>query len=490
MINNGLNRFKKDALIYVLAVTVPALIGVFSLSLYTRIFSTQQFGKYNLVLITSLFITTLFSQWIQQAIQRYRPEYKNKNRLREFNANLTVLLLVVIIVIFILGIVLAGAQSFYISYQKYYVAAFLLIISQFLFLTLGETMQSDFKVRQFKNFNLINAVSKIVVGILLIYYVNPHPSSIIYGLVISQFLLVIPMVKENELGLTIVQYTNISSFYSFLKKFFKYGFPMIGWFIGNTVLNLSDRYMLELFETSKAVGIYSANYSIVSSGLGLLTIPLLNAAHPIIMNMSHKHSENKKEIENTISFFSKVYLTISVPLIFCVLIFHKEIATILLGPEFREGSIIIPILFIGTTAWNLAMYGHKGFEIMEKTKIMLFFVVISAVINVILNFILIPKYSYIGAAFSTMISMFIYPILIFVFSGKFIKWKLPYGSVIKIIFGAFCSMLVSLLLKPYIFGQVLLELIVGGLIYILVYLTILILTKELPIKQIKKILKI
>jgi len=488
--NNYLSRLKKDSIVYAIAIIIPALLGIVSLPLYTRIFSTQQFGQYNLVLTTTLLITTLFSQWIQQSIQRYRPTYKKNDNLPMFNANLTVLLISMLFFITILGIVLEHFKSLLGIYSTYYNASILLIITQFLFLTLSAQLQSDFKVKQYKNFNLWNAILKISLAISLIYFFKNHPISILYGLVISQLLLLTPMLKETKILRGDFKSLNFSVFFSFLKQFFFYGFPMIGWFLGNTVLNLSDRYMLAFLGSSRDVGIYSANYSIVSAGLGLLTTPLLSAAHPIIMNMPYTEKSEKREIENTISFFSNLYMMLSVPLVFFVTAFHREIAIFLLGEEFRSGSTIIPILFIGTLFWNLAMFGHKGYEITEKTRTMLLFVFIAAVVNIILNLLLIPSSGYRGASLATMVSMMLYPLLIFIFSKKGIKWKINYSSACKIIGCSIASILFITLLKSYlVINIIFLRIAINGIVYVALYLYLLIITKELETKKIKMFLK-
>ncbi|MGE0994940.1 hypothetical protein ACQGR0_17100, partial [Bacillus sp. GMa5/2] len=56
--NSEAKRFGKDTLTYGIAVIIPALIGIISISVYTRLFSAEQFGQYNQVFNTALIITT------------------------------------------------------------------------------------------------------------------------------------------------------------------------------------------------------------------------------------------------------------------------------------------------------------------------------------------------------------------------------------------------------------------------------------------------
>ncbi|MCM3194149.1 lipopolysaccharide biosynthesis protein [Priestia megaterium] len=483
-INQDSKRLSKDTLTYGIAVIIPALIGVISISIYTRIFSLEAYGEYNQIFNTTLLITTLFSQWIQQSIQRYRPLYRSKNKLWEFNANLTNLLAYMFIIIIGFALLTSFFKNSFGRYEGYYWICVLLILTQFSFLVLGALLQSDFKVREYKNYNLLTAILKFVVGILLVFYVSENPISIIYGLVIGQIFLIGFMFKENGLSLRSLRLNPTLQLIEFIKLFVIYGFPMVGWFIGNSILNLADRYMLEAMSSIKDVGVYSANYSLVSASLGLLTTPLLNAAHPIIMNKVDKFSDI--EIGKTVTFFTRVYLMISLPLLSFITAFHKEITQLLLGEKFREGSVIIPILFLGLIFWNLGMYGHKGYEIKEKTKIMFIFVLASAVVNIIFNTFLIPLYGYRGAAIATLISMGTYPLLIKICSFKYIAWKINTWSTIRIIISCVLSFFIVFVIKNLFTGYVVIQLIVGFAITLIVYVGVLIILKEINYQELKE----
>lgn len=483
-VDNDAKRLSKDTLTYGIAVIIPALIGIISISIYTRIFSVEAYGEYNQVFNTTLVITTLFSQWIQQSIQRYRPLYRDKSQLKQFDSNLMNLLALMFLIIVGFGLVGGIFKELLGRYESYYWICILLVLTQFTFLVLGALLQSDFKGKMYKNYNLLTAILKFVFGLLLIFYVNRAPVSIVYGLVLGQLILLISMFRTTGLSIRLIKISRLGESLTFIKMFVTYGFPMVGWFIGTSILNLADRYMLESLGTIKDVGVYSANYSIVSASLGLLTTPLLTAAHPIIMNKVGKLPDI--EIGKTITYFTRIYLTISLPLLAFIAVFHKEITQLFLGESFREGSIIIPILFLGLIFWNVGMYGHKGYEIREKTKVMLSFIVVSALVNIILNLFLIPSYGYIGAAIATLISMGIYPLLIKVFSYKYITWRINLLSILKVVLITIITALVVGSLKNFLSNYIFFQLVFGGGIGLIIYISLLFVLKEIDYQAIKK----
>jgi O-antigen/teichoic acid export membrane protein len=67
----------------------------------------------------------------------------------------------------------------------------------------------------------------------------------------------------------------------------------------------------------------------------------------------------------------------------------------------------------------------------KRTKTLLLLVVITTIVNLILNFLLIPRYGINGAAFSTLISSAIYLMLISTIGYKLLKLKLINKDFLK-----------------------------------------------------------
>src|SRR5688500_15685390 len=89
----SVHRLKKDLFTYLPAVLIPALVGIFSITIYTNLFKPEEYGLYSIILTTSLLLSTIITQWIQQSIQRFRPLYKAEEKLVQFNTSLKYLLI-------------------------------------------------------------------------------------------------------------------------------------------------------------------------------------------------------------------------------------------------------------------------------------------------------------------------------------------------------------------------------------------------------------
>ena len=254
---------------------------------------------------------------------------------------------------------------------------------------------------------------------------------------------------------------------------------MIGYVICNQVLQISDRYILGAFRGAAEVGIYSANYNIVLMGFGLISTPVLLAAHPIIMD-AWEHNRHD-DIPAVVARFCQYHLVVTAPVVSFVWVYGAEIVTLALGAEFREGHRIIPVLLAGNVAWGLAMYSNKGLELKEKTNLLLLLILISSIVNVGLNFAIVPRFGYYGAAVTTMISFMLYPALAYFVTKPHVPWRVPWVGAFKC---AFCAAVAAV---PFWGARVLLSdhvpdivyVVVGGLAGLAVYVPMLFVTRTI-----------
>lgn len=479
-IQKVVDKLKKDVLVYGPAIFIPAFIGMLNIVLFTRLFSPSEYGHYALILSTILFISTLVTQWIQQSIQRFRPEYREQSNFNEFDRSLMALMTLMLIGVLSFTLGAPFSQKFFGIKPSLYITLIVIIATQMLFVLTSTLLQSDYRALEYRRFNLINAILKAGLSLALIYGVSKSTDNIFLGLVIAQIVILLPMMKSIGYRLHIKPDFSLKT-RIFIRRFISYGFPMIGWFIGNSLLNLLDRYMLGFYHSAQAVGVYTATYSVVAASIGLICTPLLTAAHPIIMNSSTKSGD--REIERMISVFSKVYIMAILPIFACLSLLRNDVTALLLGEEFQAGSSILPLLMLGLIMWNFGMYGHKGFEIKNKTRSMLVFVLFCVFVNVGLNFLLIPSYSYFGAALASVISLSLYPTLVFIFSYRTIKWRIDVKSLFRIVCAVAVALGLTLITDAINFNVLFLGLAIKGMIFMIVYLSALVLLKEIKVPE-------
>lgn len=186
-----------------------------------------------------------------------------------------------------------------------------------------------------------------------------------------------------------------------------------------------DTMMMGYFQSSYEVGLYSAAFPIatgmliVLSSFGFLYLPLASRLDA---------SGEREEVDSIYRITTKWIYIITFPVFITFVVFSGDVLAIFFGEDFRPASHILTILAIGlftNTAFGrnretLSALGHTNYILLSN------FVVF--ILNVLLNLVLIPRYSGIGAATASAVSFVILNLLIYVFLRRnfditpFSKW--------------------------------------------------------------------
>uniref|UniRef100_A0A7V3RFR1 Polysaccharide biosynthesis protein C-terminal domain-containing protein n=1 Tax=candidate division WOR-3 bacterium TaxID=2052148 RepID=A0A7V3RFR1_UNCW3 len=449
-----IKKLGKDSIIYAPAKLITGFINIISGAIFTRIFNPDDYGHYILILTTTTILSAIFSQWIMQSILRYRPEYVINGKKNIFNKNFLLILLLNTVFISLLTAGIYPFNKILGNYRNFYLISFFIVVSQIWFDNLGSVFQADLKSFTYSFYTIFNSVLKLGLALILIL-LSRNITALLWSIVLSYIFSSIPMViillkSDQKTSIQKRTYDNGTieeGFTSFSKQFFSYGFPMIGWFLGAQLLNMSDRYFIQIFRGSEEVGIYGANYNLVASVISFLSMPLLTAAHPLLMKAGTAVRTNKEEVQNIITLFSRYFLIIAIPTLLYVSILSKELANISLGLEYRQGYVILPIILFGLLVWSFALFGHKGLEFRGKTNIMFMYVMICTALKIILSLIFVPRYGYKAAAITTSICFFMYPVFVYYGTKSDIKWIIPWMSLAKITISAFLSAIPMIFIK-------------------------------------------
>ncbi|MED3936473.1 lipopolysaccharide biosynthesis protein [Priestia megaterium] len=432
--------YKKTLIHYIPAVLIPAITNIFLTLGLARILSIELYGEYTYYTSLGVLITSILSQWLVQSIQKFNYSDKDK---KEY----------VFMIIFVKKIYI---YSFCLSMMGWICLVFfigrtdniasiicsvvMLFTSQSLLAVQVAQYAAEYYVKNIKAINMQQSFYKLIsVSLYLILIDNYQLNEIITVISVSNFLNLMLFIQCKEGIKTLFTNKNkkMENFSAQLsmqfKKFILYGLPMTGWFIGSNLLGVGDRIILKIFTDSSKVGIYSANYTLVSMGIGLLVSPLLQAAHPVIMNFGQENKGSDKKISNFIEQLSRKYLAIGLFIVVFLSIYYKKISLLLFGPEYQEGALIIPLTIVGIFLWNYSMYGHKGIELIGKPLKMMKYVIYSAVINLGLNFILVPYLGINGSGIATLVAYSSYAILIKLDSKKNIKWIINYKLILSLL---------------------------------------------------------
>jgi O-antigen/teichoic acid export membrane protein len=187
------------------------------------------------------------------------------------------------------------------------------------------------------------------------------------------------------------------------------------------IMGSTDTIMIGMYLTEKEVGLYS-----VVLKLSTMSLIIFTAVNTVtVAKFSSLWAEQKMDDMRILARKStNLILYISLPIFLTLWIFPNEILSIF-GSEFREASFSLIVMIIGQFLFIVAGPVWQMMNMTDKQKVFFYFSSLSAIINVVLNYYLIPIYGIDGAAIATVTG----GIVLNVLSIVYIKFKFNFLTV-------------------------------------------------------------
>jgi O-antigen/teichoic acid export membrane protein len=205
------------------------------------------------------------------------------------------------------------------------------------------------------------------------------------------------------------------------KEMFAFGYPLVPANISYWVINLSGVYFIQSFSETREVGLYQVGAS-VATAMALLTGAFQMAWGPFALSIYKQ--ENAKHIYALALDF---YLGVASLAAVLITLFSSEVLMILTTESYYDAYLVAGILAFNYLVIGTGYIALIGANIAKNNKSFGIASVISAILLVLLNLILVPKYGKEGAAISTLVSQIAIPIAVFTTTQKF--YPIPYNFV-------------------------------------------------------------
>jgi len=212
-----------------------------------------------------------------------------------------------------------------------------------------------------------------------------------------------------------------------LRRYAIYGVPMLGFMLASEARPLLDRALILVLDSSFGVGVFATNYALGSSTVGLLAMPMLLSAHPILMAMANTTPFDAGEFERTNAVYMRLFLFVMVPLLLVVVPNAHLIARVALGRAYVEGYTLIALALLGSVVGSLALYVGKGLEVHRRTGLLLAANLGSLVVTVAFNLVAIPHWGYVGAGYGYCAGSLVYLGLVYVSARSVMQVQVPWG---------------------------------------------------------------
>jgi O-antigen/teichoic acid export membrane protein len=467
--------FIKDLLKYLPANIAPAIMGFIAIPIITRLFAPADYGNYVLVMST-VSILAIIIGWLSMSIIRFHPAYERDDKLGVFyNSVIKLLLLSVAAVAIVFLIVLLITKS-HISTQLYdlMLIGVLVFVLASVFQVLQQFLRTRRQLYWYTGFSIWRHVAALGLGVALVLGFQFGVEGLLWGSAIV-LAAALPLVwKVSVGGRATLRTKGLSD--KLTKEMAKYGFPLVVGNLAAWILSLSDRYVLEFFRSAQEVGIYSASYAVSEHSILLLASLFLLAASPLGMNIWEKEGAAKSQ--EFVSKITRYYLIICLPAAVGLSVLAKPAIGVLTAAEYHEGYRIVALVAFGGFLLGLQQRFQAGPAFYKKTTHIMAAIIASGLLNLGLNFWLVPRWGYMAAAITTLISYAFLLATMVVISRRYFVWDFPFKSLGKV---ALASAVMAAIVYPigsWLTSYALVNLIVGICIGIVVYFAMLLLLRE------------
>lgn len=369
--------------------------------------TTFDYGIVSSMQVLHIFIALTFTLALDLAIFRIYHDYKNEKDKRDFLGTLFISFLLISVFFSLI----------YILFQNKFVLIFKSIeFSPYYILTIGYTFLNIFSIipliylqttHKAKSYIFLSFLSVGLSTCLILYFIVIKQQGAV-GYLKGEFFSKL-VLSPIFLYITI-KIVNFKFSYPKLINTLKFSLPMIPGLLSAWVLNLSDRVFIERYFSLDEVAIYSVSYKISTIVL-IMSGAFALAYNPFFYEKAA--SSNQIIAKKALSFINNIYVIISFYFSVGLILFANNIFDIFFNETYSSGYTIVPLIVLGcffcivTGILNLMFYQEK------KSLQLMYIAMIGAVLNIILNFMFIPKFGMEGAALSTFICFLIILLIVY-----------------------------------------------------------------------------
>ena len=424
-----LKELSKDTAVYGISTMIGRFLGFFLFPVYTNVFTPTEYGIFTSVYAYLAFLNVVYIYGMDAAFMKYTSVADENKKKTTFSTPYyfvagSTSLFSILFYVFLLPI--SEGINLPSEYSNLLIYVIFILLFDTLALIPFSSLRLEKKPQKFALIKITNIAINLSLNVtLILVYGYGIEAIFISNLVASVFSFVVllpDILSKLELKIDL----------QVLKKMLKFGIPYLAAAFSSMIVQVIDIPIVEKLTDTATLGLYRANYKL--GIFMMLFVQMFNFAwQPFFL-------ENAKE-KNAKELFAKVFtlfLIFSAVIWAFLSLFVEDLVKIeiagrtLLGADFIGGLSIVPIILLAYLFNGLYMNFTAGIYIEEKTKYFPLVTISGAVVNVAVNFTLIPTYGIMGAAWATLASYIVMASGLFLVSQKFYKIDYEYSKILKI----------------------------------------------------------
>lgn len=408
---SGLSKLYSNSVIYAISSFIGKAIGFVMIPIYTRCLTPSDYGVIELMYRAADVASLVVAMGLGPAVTRFYFDYQEqKERNEVVSSGIIAILGFGAVLMVLISVFREQCSILLFGDTKLELLVQLAAISTLLDLAVIVPMayvQAEQKSFYYAGVSLAKLMTGLAMNIWLVVCLRQGVIGVAYSAVISSLvsaLLIFPMVVR-RIG---IRFSTEKTM-----EMFNYGLPMVPGQMAMFALSFSDRFILGRYAGTAELGTYSLGYKFGMLMNVLVAQPFFTAWVPYALSIAAS-----RDCGRTYSDALRHFAAAAVGFALLISLMARDLVRLMADPAYISGYLVIAPICLGHVMRALANQIEIGILISKQTTFRLLTVGTSAILNVALNFALVPGYGAMGAAWAAGVSFTFFAVITYIVSNK------------------------------------------------------------------------
>lgn len=420
-----LKSFVEQSFVYTLGGVLMRGLSFVLLPLYTRVLTPDDYGILGAINPINSILSIFLGLGIQNAVMRFYFDYRDDPaKLRAYLGTVSLFMMGSSLIVasfltavgpWLFGLILS--QTPFHPYVLLAIWSACIANLQFIPITIFRAQQQPGRFTLFTvgHFLLSTLLTIFFVAVLL-----QGPKGSLLARVIAGLLMVIPTLW------VIVRNSSLQFSWTFIRLSLAFSLPLLPHTLGQWLLNLSDRIILENIVSKSDLGLYTLAYQF-GLIINVIALALNNAWVPFFYEHAGEHSD-----ANLLPRFITYQILAMTALGLSLVLLSREVIEIMARSVYWDAYRLVPWVVLGYLARFLYLFPVNGIFFSKDTRWVPIATFSAGMLNVVLNLWLVPHYGTTAAAINTSIGFLALFLIVYTIGQRLFPIRYEYGRLARV----------------------------------------------------------
>lgn len=426
---SSLRSIGKDVALYLPGKLVPAVMAVIAVPLFSRFFTPDEFGRYDLTFRVALFLIVLTMNWLDNVILRFHPAAQHRGEERAFGEAVGLIRWAgaALGLASIGALWLAGPEAVFGSIRDLLWLGALVYLAQALFGRGLAMLRAHGRALAYSIATSVNAVARVLLGLALAIPLGFGVHGLLWPMVLAPMALYAIFMRGLFLRPPLRPGPDTRRHAA---DALRYGIPVGFTMVLTYSLANLDRFLLKAHAGDAAVGVYAVGAFVGDEPMTLIYSTLMLAVFPTTARQYETAGRAATEALNR--HLTRMYLLVATPALALIAGLAEPMMRLVAGPDFVPGWVVIPWVAAAGFTIGLSQYGQLGLHLAKRTWPLVWVTLAAVAVNVAGNALLIPHFGFVACGMVRLATAALLLAAFAVVGGRVFRWHFPWLAALRV----------------------------------------------------------